>query len=146
MTGSNPFQFRAPRLLFAALALASGFAAAWLIFSWAASDFRDLNPIVLEILFWPSAIGALLSATSIGRKIWRGAATARVEIIVRHALAYGAAGFAWPLTFGLSALLQGDMGGALGNLLPAVAGLVIGAIAGALSGAISAYVFIARST
>ncbi len=112
------------------------FALAALAFAWTASDFRGLNPLSLRILSIPAAIGALLAALSLGPRLLRGEAMRLDAALLRTVTAMGAAGFAWPLSFGLAVALQGDVAAALGSLWRALGGALIGAVAGAIGGAL----------
>src|SRR5262249_36430750 len=118
------------------------FACTAVLFAWAASDFREINMFSLRVLMIPAFIGAVLAAISIGPKL--GKLKTTNDIIWRAAAAFGAAGFAWPLSFAVALLLQGNPQSAAASLLPALAGLVLGAIAGAASGAAAAHVCLRR--
>jgi len=136
-------KLRAPALIIVAFGLT--FLAGWLAFTFAASNFQGLDPISLRTLTIPGALGAALATLALWRGHRRGAFNAPADVIWRSAVGVGAAGFAWPLSFGISALLQGDTTSALGAFAPAFAGLVIGAIAGALAGAICAFTLFKRA-
>lgn len=136
-------KLRAPALI--AIAFILTFLAGWLAFTFAATNFQGLDPISLGVLIWPGLIGAALATLALWRGHTRGTFKSVNGIVWRCAVGVGAAGFAWPLSFGISALLQGDPQSALGAFIPAFFGLFAGAIAGALAGRIIAAALFTRA-
>lgn len=134
---------RHPALI--AVAFALTFLAGWLAFTFAASGFQGLDPISLQTLVWPGLIGAALATLALWRGHTRGLFKTANGIAWRCAVGVAAAGFAWPLSFGISALLQGDTQSALGAFIPAFFGLFAGGIAGAFAGRIIAGVLFKRT-
>lgn len=134
---------RHPALIAAVFVLT--FLAGWLAFTFAASGFQGLDPISLRTLAWPGLIGAALASLALWRGSSRGAFKTANDIAWRCAVGVGAAGFAWPLSFGISALLQGDAQSALGAFVPAFFGLFAGAIAGAFAGRVIAALLFKRA-
>ncbi|MGE3143071.1 MAG: hypothetical protein AB7L65_07090 [Hyphomonadaceae bacterium] len=122
--------------MFALAGLGLMFAAAAFLFAWAASDFGAINLFSLRVLTIPALIGAALAAAAIGPRLSR--LRGPRDLIWRAAASFAAAGLAWPLSFGLALVMQGDGAGALASLWPAFAGLTLGAVAGAGGGAAAA--------
>lgn len=141
--GSDVLTLRSPALIAAAFVVT--FLAGWLAFTFAASNFQGLDPVSLQTLVWPGLIGAALATLALWRGHTRGAFKTTTDVVWRCAVGIAAAGFAWPLSFGISALLQGDAQSALGAFAPAFAGMIVGAIAGALAGAVCAFALFNRA-
>lgn len=126
--------FRRPRWAYAALGLlivlALGYALTVFVASGIGFDAR-----VAEALAWPAAIGAGLA----GGLLWGRIAKCRVR---RHrdaglasALAWSAAGFAWQLSFGLAAWIDGgDLAVMRHSIAPALVGGALAAAAGGIAG------------
>ncbi len=139
-----PLRLRAPPLVFAILGISILHGIVLLGAVWAASGLRGLNPDSAAALMWPCAIGAALAMGALWPRLRRRALIKRREISVRAGFAYAAAGFAWPLSFGLSALLQGDRAAALASLAPTGFGLLSGAMLGAIAGAAAGWAALTR--
>lgn len=134
LSSDATLKLRQPPVAFVALALAIMFVIALLLFNGAAALFSGPSLISLQILTIPSALGAGLAAVSVWRARKRAVPMSRRQLVLRGGVAMAAAGFAWPLSFGILALLQGDAHGAMLGLRPALLGLAVGMSAGALGG------------
>lgn len=127
-----PLRLRRPAFVFAPLGALITYVIALMFAAWASAGFRALDPLAAHGLATPAALGLLLAALSIGPRLKRGAIATRRAFIARAAAAFAAAGFAWPLSFGIAVLVQGDQHTALTSLAIAVQGLIVGALSGAL--------------
>ncbi len=139
-----PLRLRQPRLLFGTLALITLFAVGLVLFVFAGSHFSGFALAAIAPLSWPAGLGALLTATALAPRLERGTVMRRRDIARRAGFAFAAAGFAWPLAFGLAALLEGDASQALYAFAPALAGALTGAVAGLLGGTIAGALFVKR--
>src|SRR5262249_34313561 len=92
----------------------------------------------------PALLGAILAVAAIAPRLRKHAIRTRRQFVALSIGAFAAAGFAWPLSFGIAVLLQGDQRTALMSLAPALVGLIVGAIAGALAGGVGAFVCCTR--
>lgn len=130
---------RAPKAAFAFLGVALLFAIGVSASVWAASGFTGFSWLSARTLALPVGVAAALAALNLRARLKRGAIRTHWDAIWRALSAFAAMGAAWPLSFGLSALLQGETGLALSMALGAIPGALIGAGAGLIGGAAAAY-------
>jgi hypothetical protein len=133
-------RLRDPPWLFAVLGVLLLFTIGFVACVWAASGLRGFDPTVAEGLLWPAAIGAGLAAGMIGGRLRRGLILKRSDAVGRATMAGAAAGFVWPLSFGIAVLLQGDAASFFGSFPIAVIGALIGAFAAAMGAAAASLV------
>jgi hypothetical protein len=136
---AEPLMLRRPGLAFGLLALALLYIVALAVAAFAAGGLGGFDLGAAEALSLPAALGTALAALRIGPPLRRGAFAHRRDVVWRAMAAFGAIGFAWPLSFGIAALSQGDHAPLLAVLAPAVFGLFVGAIGGALGGLATAF-------
>jgi hypothetical protein len=137
-------RLREPAWLFAAIGVLLIFAIGYAFCAWAASGMRGVDPNVAQGLLWPAAIGAGLGAGMIGGRLRRGLVIHRRDAVLRATMAGAAAGFAWPVSFGVAVLLQGDVRSFLGSFAIGLTGALIGAAAGAVGGGAASLVCLRR--
>lgn len=125
---------RAPAWAFATLGILILFLIGGALCAFAVSGFSQLNPNIFMGLAFPAAIGAGLAAGAIGGRLRRYQSVTRLAAIVRCAVAFAAAAFAWTLSWGLADL--DALGGAVDEIL---FGTLIAAICGALAGALASF-------
>lgn len=99
---------------------------------------------VARALAWPAALGAGLASGSLWIRIKGCRIRRHRDAALRSAIAWGATGFAWPLSFGVSTLLQGDAAGLQHSLLPAIVGGLLGAAAGGVAGYVASLAVLTR--
>ncbi|MGE3142164.1 MAG: hypothetical protein AB7L65_02485 [Hyphomonadaceae bacterium] len=130
--------FRKPIWAFAALGLALNFAIGFALVTWVVPGFR-FHGETAAVLVWPCAIGAGLAAGLLWGRVRRAAISAHWQVARTSALAWAASGLAWPLSFGISAVLGGDAQELIASLMPALIGALVGAISGAAGGCVAAF-------
>lgn len=135
---AQPLSFRQPSWFFAFLAALICYATTLLLAAWAGSGFSRIDAMSLRALAAPAAIGLALNALAVRRRLKRGASISLHQAALLSAAAFGAIGFAWPFSFGVAVLLQGDAHAAVAYLAPSFMGAAVGAGAGALAGLLTA--------
>jgi hypothetical protein len=137
--GPASLRLRAPEPAFAALGAVILFGLGLLLAAWAGSGLVRFEIAAMQALTLPVALAATLACVTLWRRLKRGVIGSRYGIVWRVASAFGAMGLAWPLSFGLSALLQGDTNTALVQCAAALITAAVGAIIGAIAGAAAAW-------
>ncbi len=144
-TMPNALLFRRPRWVFAALGLSLLFLIGYGLTVFIASGI-GYDAGVAQALVWPGALGAGLSAGVLWRRIAACRIRRRRDAAGASALAWGATGFAWPLSFGLSTLIEdGTLAGLQHSLVPALAGAALAASAGAIAAWLASYAALNRA-
>ena len=144
-TMPNALLFRRPRWMFAALGLGLLFLIGYGLTVFIASGI-GYDAGVAQALIWPGALGAGLSAGVLWRRIAACRIRRRRDVAGASALAWGATGFAWPLSFGLSTLIdEGTLDGLRHSIIPALAGAALAASAGAVAAWIASYAALRRA-
>lgn len=100
----------------------------------------EFEPHILAGLVWPTAIGAGLAAGSIGGRLRRYGALSRGHVVGRGAAAGAAAGFAWPFSFIVFPLFDGDFDTFFAGLPAVVICAVFGAALAALGALVASLV------
>ena len=145
LTTPNALLFRRPRWMFAALGLGLLFLIGYGLTVFIASGI-GYDAGVAQALIWPGALGAGLSAGVLWRRIAACRIRRRRDVAGASALAWGATGFAWPLSFGLSTLIdEGTLDGLRHSIIPALAGAALAASAGAVAAWIASYAALRRA-
>lgn len=141
---NTQLKLRAPVLLFGPLGLLLLFAIAVVLATWIGDGFVHFNPRGVLDLALPGIIATALAGLRIGTRL-RGRAMVSWVLILRAAFPFAAVGFAWPLGFGVAALVDGDAASLAASLLPAIEGLFIGAIVGAIAGTAVSWLCFAKA-
>jgi hypothetical protein len=130
-------RLRAPAVLFGALWLIVLFALGLTLATWAASGLTAFEPAAGAALALPVAVASGLAGLMVRKRFQRAPVPSAIIVIWRAASAFGAMGLAWPLSFGVSALMQGDANTALVQAVASPIVAILAALAGAVSGAVA---------
>ncbi|MDX2236756.1 MAG: hypothetical protein NW203_04250 [Hyphomonadaceae bacterium] len=133
-------QLRAPRALMGVIALAVFYAGGLSVSVALVAGARAFAAPEAQALMWPAAIATILIGAGAGVRLRRGLVRDRLELARRGAIVGGVVGCTWPLSFGLSAALIGDVSAFGQTLGAALAGAAIGALAGAAGAGLAAFV------
>lgn len=136
---SPSIRLRAPKPVFAALALAIFFVIGVSFAAWAGNGFGRFYPDAAIALSVAGLIGVGVLVLNVAKRLGQGAIKTFRELVIRAALAGAITGFVWPLSFGIAVALQNDVSAALSQIGASMAGLLIGAVAGALGGSVAAF-------
>ena len=129
---NTPLTLRSPALLFGLIAALLLLAIALVLATWIGGGLVHFEPQGMMQLTFPGLIAAGLAALRVGRGL-RAGPMARWLLVVHGGWPFAAIGFAWPLGFGIAALVDGETAVLIGSIAPAVAGLFVGAIVGAIA-------------
>lgn len=141
----TPLKLRAPVFLFGPLGLALLFLIAVVLAAWIGGGFVRFNPRGVSDLAMPGLLATALAGLRIATRL-RNGAMVRWALIVRAAFPFSAVGFAWPLGFGVAAIVDGDTAPFTAAILPAIEGLFVGAIVGAIAGVAVSWLCFAKAT
>jgi hypothetical protein len=128
----TPLKLRSPVFLFGPLALCMLLAIALAGATWIGGGLTRFDLRGMGELALPGLIATGLAALRVGRRLPRGP-MARWLLIAHGGWPFAAIGFAWPLGFGVAALVDGETSVLISAIAPALIGLLVGAIVGAIA-------------